>query len=50
MLSDTSCPAVLTENLFQDNKEDVEYLLSDKGKLEIVDLHYEAIVNYINKG
>jgi N-acetylmuramoyl-L-alanine amidase len=48
MLSDTSCPAVLTENLFQDNKEDVEYLLSDKGKLEIVDLHFDAIINYMN--
>lgn len=47
MLSDTSCPAVLTENLFQDNKEDVEYLLSDKGKLEIVDLHYEALMKYM---
>lgn len=48
MLSDTSCPAVLTENLFQDNKEDVEYLLSDKGKLEIVDLHFDAIIKYMN--
>lgn len=49
MLSDTSCPAVLTENLFQDNKEDVEYLLSDKGKLEIVDLHFDAIMKYIEQ-
>ena len=29
---DTNCPAVLTENLFQDNKEDVEFLLSKEGK------------------
>ena len=48
ILNDTSCPAVLTENLFQDNKEDVEYLLSEKGKLEIVDLHFDAIINYMN--
>ena len=48
MLSDTSCPAVLTENLFQDNLEDVEFLLSDEGKQEIVDLHFDAIVNYMN--
>lgn len=47
ILNNTSCPAVLTENLFQDNKEDVEYLLSDKGKLEIVDLHYEALMKYM---
>lgn len=48
ILNNTSCPAVLTENLFQDNKEDVEYLLSEKGKLEIVDLHFDAIINYMN--
>lgn len=47
MLTDTSCPAVLTENLFQDNLEDVEYLLSDEGKMAIVDLHYDAIMEYI---
>ena len=46
--SDTSCPAVLTENLFQDNKEEVEYLLSEKGKQDIVNLHFEAIKKYIN--
>ena len=48
ILNNTSCPAVLTENLFQDNKDDVSYLLSDKGKLEIVDLHFDAIINYMN--
>ena len=48
ILNNTSCPTVLTENLFQDNKEDVEYLLSEKGKLEIVDLHFDAIINYMN--
>lgn len=48
MLSDTSCPAVLTENLFQDNLEDVEFLLSDEGKQEIVDLHFDAIIKYMN--
>lgn len=48
MLPDTSCPAVLTENFFQDNLEDVEYLLSDEGKMAIVDLNFDAIINYIN--
>lgn len=42
----TLCPAVLTENLFQDNKEDVAFLLSDEGKQAIVDLHVEAIKQY----
>lgn len=44
---DTNCPAVLTENLFQDNEEDVETLLTMKGKNDIVRTHIEAIVKYI---
>ncbi len=47
ILKHTDCPAVLTENLFQDNKEDVDYLLSDEGRKAIVDLHVEGIGNYI---
>ena len=49
VLNSTKCPAVLTENLFQDNKEDVDYLLSDAGKHAIVRLHVEGIMNYIGK-
>ena len=44
---DTICPAVLTENFFQDNREDVEYLLSEAGKTAIVQLHFDGIINYI---
>ena len=47
ILKHTNCAAVLTENLFQDNKEEVDYLLSDAGRKAIVDLHVEGIVNYI---
>lgn len=47
MCRDTICPAVLTENLFQDNQQDVEFLLSAKGKQTIVDIHYNAIVKYL---
>lgn len=47
ILYKTKCPAVLTENLFQDNKEDVEFLLSEEGKQAIVNLHVEGIVNYL---
>ena len=47
VLKHTNCPAVLTENLFQDNKKDVDYLLSDEGFHEIVRLHVEGILNYI---
>ena len=49
VLKHTQCPAVLTENLFYDNKKDYEYMMSDKGKAEIVDIHVEGIINYIKK-
>ena len=45
---DTLCPAVLTENLFQDNLEDVDFLLSEEGKTAITKLHVEGIIDYIN--
>ena len=45
---DTNCPAVLTENLFQDNKEDVKFLLSEEGKKKIAELHVKGIINYLN--
>ena len=44
----TAMPAVLTENLFMDNKKDVEYLLSEEGKRNIIDLHVEGIKKYID--
>lgn len=47
ILKNTHCPAVLTENFFQDNKEDVEYLLSEEGISAIVALHVDAIEQYI---
>jgi N-acetylmuramoyl-L-alanine amidase len=45
----TNCPAVLTENLFMDNKEDVQLLLSAEGKNKIVNLHIKGILEYLNK-
>lgn len=45
----TICPAVLTESLFQDNRADVEFLLSEAGKAAIVNLHVNGIINYLNK-
>lgn len=47
ILKHTNCPAVLTENLFQDNKEDVEFLLSEEGKRAIVVLHVNGITKYL---
>lgn len=46
---DTNCPAVLTENLFQDNKDDVEFLLSKEGKSAIANLHVAGIIKYISQ-
>lgn len=43
----TTMPAVLTENLFMDNKKEVDYLLSREGFEAIVDLHYQGIMDYL---
>ena len=48
VLKHTNCPAVLTENFFQDNKEDVEFLLSEEGFNSIVKTHLDGIIKYIN--
>lgn len=48
VLAKTKCPAVLTENLFQDNKDDVKFLTSEEGKQKIVDIHVNGILNYLN--
>ena len=44
----TKGPCVLTENLFQDNKDDVDFLLSEEGKEAITNLHVQGILKYIN--
>lgn len=49
MCRDTKCPAILTENLFQDNKEDVKFLLSEEGKDAIINLHVNGIKRYLSK-
>jgi N-acetylmuramoyl-L-alanine amidase len=49
ILSKTLCPAVLTENFFMDNKDDVEFLQSEDGKDAIVRCHIEGIKKYINE-
>ena len=45
----TSCPAVLTENLFMDNREDVAFLESEEGARAIVNLHVDGILQYLSK-
>lgn len=46
---DTMCPAVLTENFFQDNRKDVELLLSESGKRLVTDIHVKGIMEYLER-
>lgn len=48
VLVKTKCPAVLTENMFMDNKDDVEYLLSEVGKQEVTKLHVMGVLKHLN--
>lgn len=43
----TYCPAVLTENFFYDNVDDVKYILSDEGREMVIKTHVDGIINYI---
>lgn len=49
ILNGTQCPAVLTENLFMDNLDDLAFLCSEEGQKAIVALHVEGIVNYLTE-
>ena len=49
VLRKTDCPAVLVECMFQDNKSDVEYLLSDEGRHAIERTILEGIMDYIER-
>lgn len=46
VLTGTKCPAILTENLFQDNMEDVEYLRTPEGREGIAHMHIAAFCKY----
>ena len=43
----SACPAVLTENFFYDNIDDVKYILSEEGKEMVIKTHVDGIINYI---
>lgn len=47
MVKGTKCPAVLTENLFQNNRDDVAFLVSEEGKQAIVNIHVAGILAYV---
>lgn len=47
ILTDTKCPAVLTENLFYDNEKDCRFMMSEDGRNTIAKLHIEGILKYV---
>lgn len=47
LLRHTRCPAVLTENFFMDNHEDVAFLLSADGRERVIQTHVDGIVDYL---
>lgn len=47
ILRNTKCPAVLTENFFMDNIQDVEFLLSDRGRALVENIHIVGISKYL---
>lgn len=49
VLRKTSCPAVLTENFFQNSKEDVEFLESEEGFKTVVAYHVNGILKYLSR-
>lgn len=48
IIKKAKCAAVLTENFFYDNKDDLKYLTSDEGVHNVVRLHIEGIIDFIN--
>lgn len=49
LLTGTKCASVLTENLFQDNRREVEYLLSERGREALAALHVAGITDFISR-
>ena len=49
VIKKANCPAVLIEWMFQDNKSDVEILLSDEYNNRLVDSIYNSIIEIENK-
>lgn len=48
IITRTMCPAILTENFFMDHPVDLEFIISDEGRQRVAEMHYRAILTYIN--
>lgn len=49
ILREIECAGILTENLFMDTWRDCEFLLSEKGRVAITDLHKKIIIKVKDK-
>jgi len=49
ILRETTCPAVLVENFFMDNREDCKYLLSFSSIYDCAGVLVDGIIKYIGK-
>lgn len=47
ILQHTKCPAVLSENLFFDNYDNYQFLMTDAGRERIANVHFETIKRLI---
>ena len=47
IIKNANCCAVLTENFFYDNKDDIKYITSEEGVHSVVRTHVEGIIDYI---
>ena len=50
ILVKTVCPAILTENLFYDNRDEVRFLQSEIGREAITQIHFNTIMQIENLG
>lgn len=44
-----NCPAVLTENMFQDCIKEVQFLVTEEGRNAIVEIHRQGILKFVEK-
>ena len=43
----SKCPAVLTENFFYDNVDDIKYIWAEEGRQAVINTQIDGITNYI---
>lgn len=48
IIKNTWCRAVLVENFFMDNKDDLAYLTSEEGRKAIIATHVEGVIKYLS--